>query len=225
MLKFFKNIFRNLLGAPVARVLTGTYGQQSSALRRIHVVVGDIAAQKVDVVVNAANSSLLGGGGVDGAIHRAAGPELLAYCRILGGCEPGDVVGTPGFNLDAKYILHAVGPDTRIFTDQAVADQMLESVYAKAMHAAIAQNTIAFPAISCGIYGFDPERAARIAIQAIGNALEVATWQTVHLVAFDAKMAAILAEELTRQRAQAAMYPISVDKTPPSLPARLVLLP
>lgn len=211
MLAFIRNLARAAarLFRPANSAVTATYGARSAALQRISIVVGDITKLPVDVIVNAANSTLLGGGGVDGAIHRAAGRELLEYCRTLGGCEPGDVKSSPGFNLLAKHVIHAVGPDTRVVVDPAEQDRLLESVYRKAMIEARAFSTIAFPAISCGIYGFNPVLAARIAIRTIAEELETSTWQTVQLVAFDEAVANTLRLQMSAQVVEAAQQPIS----------------
>ena len=132
--------------------------------RRVSVFQGDITTLAVDAVVNAANHSLLGGGGVDGAIHRAAGPELLACCRTLGGCETGQAKLTPGFNLPARFVIHAVGPVWR--GGHGGEDALLASCYRQALGLAHAHElaSLAFPAISTGIFGFPADRAARIAV-------------------------------------------------------------
>jgi O-acetyl-ADP-ribose deacetylase (regulator of RNase III) len=131
---------------------------------RITVVEGDITTQRVDVIVNAANTSLLGGGGVDGAIHRAAGPGLLAECRTLGGCSTGEARITKGYNLPATWVIHTAGPIWHGGTHNE--DELLARCYRScfALAAEYAVHTIAFPAISTGIYGFPLERATRIAI-------------------------------------------------------------
>jgi O-acetyl-ADP-ribose deacetylase (regulator of RNase III) len=127
-------------------------------------VVGDLTEQRVDAVVNAANSSLLGGGGVDGAIHRAGGPEILAECRLLGGCATGEAKATTGGDLPARWVIHAVGPVWRGGEEGESAH--LASAHRRALEVAydLGARTIAFPAISCGIYGYPPELAAPVAV-------------------------------------------------------------
>jgi O-acetyl-ADP-ribose deacetylase len=139
----------------------------------LDVVVADITTLSVDAIVNAANSSLLGGGGVDGAIHRAAGPELLAACRELGGCQTGDAKITAGFRLPARHVIHAVGPVWH--GGGRGEDGALASCYRRAFELCAADRlaSVAFPAISTGVYRFPADRAAKIAVGAVAASLPV----------------------------------------------------
>lgn len=132
----------------------------------LELVQGDITQQETEAIVNAANPSLLGGGGVDGAIHRMAGPGLLAECRTLGGCPPGEARLTRGHRLKAKYVIHGVGP---IYKGTPVDAQLLASVHRSALHIASEHGitSIAFPAISTGAYGYPMEEAASVALQTV----------------------------------------------------------
>lgn len=135
-------------------------------------VQGDLTGQKVDAIVNAANTTLLGGGGVDGAIHRVAGPELLEECRALGGCRTGEAKITKGYKLPAKYVIHTVGPVWR--GGEAGEERLLESCYRNSLKLAAEKKikTLAFPSISTGAYCFPIERASRIAIQTVRACLQ-----------------------------------------------------
>jgi O-acetyl-ADP-ribose deacetylase len=138
---------------------------------RIEIVEGDITRLEVDAIVNAANETLLGGGGVDGAIHRAAGRELRAACAKLGGCHTGEAKITPGFGLPARYVIHTVGPVWG--GGERGENKLLAGCYRNALALAQAHGlaSIAFPAISTGAYGFPPDRAALIALRTVRNAL------------------------------------------------------
>lgn len=153
---------------------------------RLEVIKGDITKLKVDAIVNAANSTLLGGGGVDGAIHRAAGPGLLAECKALNGCDTGDAKVTSGYNLLAKFVIHTVGPVWH-GGDQNE-DELLASCYRNCLHIArnLKLNTVAIPNISTGVYGFPKERAADIVFHTMVENLDDSTpLEKIIFVCFD----------------------------------------
>jgi O-acetyl-ADP-ribose deacetylase (regulator of RNase III) len=165
-------------------------------LERVEVIQADITTLAVDAIVNAANESLLGGGGVDGAIHRAAGPELLAACRTLGGCPTGQAKITGGFRLPAGHVIHAVGPRWR--GGQAGEPALLAGCYRSALEIAVTHQlqTLAFPAISTGVYGYPPRPAAEVAIATILEFLKAsAIPQRVTLCTFDV-IATIVTQEV-----------------------------
>ena len=154
----------------------------------ILIVEGDITEQEVDAIVNAANNSLLGGGGVDGAIHRAAGPELLAECRGLHGCPTGEAKITRGYRLPAQWVIHTVGPVWRGGHD--FEDELLANCYRRSLEVAVQNGvcSLAFPAISTGVYGFPLERATRIAVREVLAFLEKnPALERVLFVCFDSR--------------------------------------
>lgn len=160
---------------------------------------GDLCELSVDAIVNAANARLLGGGGVDGAVHRAAGPRLLAACRAIGGCPTGDAVLTPGFELPARHVIHAVGPIWR--GGGAGEDAALASCYRRSVELAREHglSSLAFSAISTGVYGFPRARAARIAVETLRAEVPRAPQlRRVLLVAFDEEMLSLYRGELER---------------------------
>jgi O-acetyl-ADP-ribose deacetylase (regulator of RNase III) len=159
---------------------------------RLEILVGDITCLKVDAIVNAANSSLLGGGGVDGAIHRVAGPELLEFCRGLSGCPTGEARITSGFHLPAAHVIHTVGP---VWHGGGRGEpELLASCYRNSFFLAAEQGlkSLAFPAISCGVYGYPKEQAAAIAVrECLAGLVRNSRLERVILVAFNAAMAEI----------------------------------
>jgi O-acetyl-ADP-ribose deacetylase (regulator of RNase III) len=152
---------------------------------RLRIIQGDITQQAVDAIVNAANTSLLGGGGVDGAIHRAAGPQLLKECRTLGGCATGEAKITRGYSLPAKHVIHTVGPIWHGGGERE--DELLANCYRNSFKLAREHSLspIAFPSISTGVYGFPVERASRIALREIMSELNENPSLSVLVVCFD----------------------------------------
>ncbi len=167
---------------------------------RFEIIQGDITKLEVDAIVNAANNSLRGGGGVDGAIHRAAGPQLLAECKQVGGCLTGHAKKTRGYNLPIKWVIHTVGPVWRGGSNNE--DDLLASCYRNslALAAELGVETIAFPSISTGVYGFPVDRAAQIAVREIVDFLKSnLSIKQVLMVAFDAQTYQAYKEALSEQ--------------------------
>lgn len=166
---------------------------------RIQIILGDITRQHVDAIVNAANNSLLGGGGVDGAIHRAAGPRLLEECRMLGGCETGKAKITKGYNLPAAFIIHTVGPVWR--GGKSGETELLASAYKNSLILSTNYNikTLAFPSISTGAYGYPLKEAAAVALQTIIDFLKINSIpEKVLMVCFSSETADVYNKELEK---------------------------
>jgi O-acetyl-ADP-ribose deacetylase len=193
--KWLSMQFEKKMSVSVWAVLRKEPTRSPAMDKRIEIFEGDITQLKVEAIVNAANTSLLGGGGVDGAIHRAAGPDLVAECGSLGGCKTGDAIATEGHKLPARYAIHAVGPVWQ--GGNAHEDKLLASCYHRSLEVADQLNfkSVAFPAISTGIFGFPRIRAAKIAVTEIRN--YTGGIERLIFVCFDAETADIYRALLT----------------------------
>ena len=168
-------------------------------IHKIEIVQGDITRQETDAIVNAANRTLLGGGGVDGAIHRAAGRQLYEECKMLNGCETGEAKITKGYNLKTKYIIHTVGPVWN--GGKYGEEEKLQNCYVNSLKLAVAINitTISFPAISTGVYGFPADKAVEIAVKTVINFLEFnSSIEKVVFVCFDTDMYNLYVKEMRK---------------------------
>jgi len=199
-------VYRHPDGATLALQARASGGEAprmaATVFDQIELVAGDITLLDVDAIVNAANHSLLGGGGVDGAIHEAAGPELFEECLTLGGCPTGEARITRGYRLPARWIIHTVGPVWH--GGGAYADDLLASCYRSSLALArdVKAGSIAFPAISTGAYGFPPERAAPIAVRTVAGQLpEIPTLKRVLFVCYSLGMRAHYEQTLREARA------------------------